>query len=107
MSSMVSYFSHEMSWIRSGTEWRQFLKIFLPTLSEIFLNILLSLDRLQIFSSEHSVAKDRLQNTFLAEHTVAEGRLQTYFLLSIHLLLDKPRTFCSDQTVALDIILLL
>ena len=35
MSMMVSYFvlpfSHEMSWIRSGTELSQFLRIFIPT----------------------------------------------------------------------------
>ena len=35
MSLMVSYFvlscSHEMSWMRSGTELSQFLRIFLPT----------------------------------------------------------------------------
>ena len=27
-----SFFSHEMSWMRSGTELTQFLRIFLPTL---------------------------------------------------------------------------
>ena len=32
---MVSYFSHEMSWMRSGTELSQFLRIFLPTLEAI------------------------------------------------------------------------
>ena len=35
MSLMVSFllsFSHEMSWMRSGTELSQFLKVFLPTL---------------------------------------------------------------------------
>ena len=36
MSLMVSYFvlsvSPEMSWMRSGTELRPFLRIFLPTL---------------------------------------------------------------------------
>ena len=37
MSLMVSYFvlsfSHEMSWMRSGTELSQFLRLFLPPLS--------------------------------------------------------------------------
>ena len=37
MSLMVSYFvlsffSHEISWMRSGTEFSQFLRLFLPTL---------------------------------------------------------------------------
>ena len=35
MSLMVSFcavFSHEMSWVRSGTELSQFLRVFLPTL---------------------------------------------------------------------------
>ena len=27
------FFSHEMSWMRSGTELSQFLRIFLPTLN--------------------------------------------------------------------------
>ena len=35
MSLMMSYFvlsfSHEMSWMRSGTEFSQFLRLFLPT----------------------------------------------------------------------------
>ena len=29
----VLFFSHELSWMRSGTELSQFLRIFLPTLS--------------------------------------------------------------------------
>ena len=35
MSLMVSFcavFSNEMSWVRSGTELSQFLRVFLPTL---------------------------------------------------------------------------
>ena len=28
-------FSHEMSWMRSGTQLSQFLRVFLPTLSDI------------------------------------------------------------------------
>ena len=39
MSLMVCYFvllySHEMSWMRSGTELNQFMRIFLPTLSRL------------------------------------------------------------------------
>ena len=31
-SYFVLSFSHEISWIRSGTEMSQFLRIFLPTL---------------------------------------------------------------------------
>ena len=40
MSLMVSYFvlpfSHELSWMRSGTELNQFLRIFLPTFAQFF-----------------------------------------------------------------------
>ena len=32
LSLMVSFFSHDMSWMRSGTELSQFLRVFLPTL---------------------------------------------------------------------------
>ena len=32
VSFLVLSLSHEMSWMRSGTELRQFLRIFLPTL---------------------------------------------------------------------------
>ena len=39
MSLMVSYFvlsfSHEMSWVRSGTELSQHLRVFLPTLTNL------------------------------------------------------------------------
>ena len=27
------FFSHEMPWMRSGIEWCQFLRVFLPTLA--------------------------------------------------------------------------
>ena len=33
----AALFSHEMSWVRSGTELSQFLKIFLPTFVRILL----------------------------------------------------------------------
>ena len=43
MHLMVSYFvlsySHEMSWMRSGTKLSQFLRIFLPFLNaQVFIN---------------------------------------------------------------------
>ena len=41
MSLMVSYlccpFPHEKSWMRSGTELSQFLRIFLPALTNIII----------------------------------------------------------------------
>ena len=66
-------FSHEMSWMRSGTELSQFLRLFLPTQCSMPSNV-------SAFRVLHSLYNSFLLYTYKHSHSLCTGVTVQYFL---------------------------